>query len=598
MKVKLKTKVSSLINAYRLIVTSGAYYFYAIFVIQLLNVIFSYLLLYVEKELINNLQISLLNINLENSRGFLFLIILSAFLTIFMYYINILKGTYVEKQQLKNGQFIDRTMMNKVLSIGISQFDNPKFYDKILLALESKSDLYNLPYRVMDIISNTILFLITIIVTIYNGYILPVLLVITLSIPALFSRYLYFAKQIDYENKMSRVNRERNYLTSTLSGKQYALEVRYYDLSNFFIEKYNTLSQKYQKGISSLTKKVGFLDSVCASLPDLGVLVGLVLVVYDIVYGNKGIGTFTYCLGIFINLKNSFDGMIESLARLNESSLSIQNYDKFFNIPEDKFIDEKILLDELKCIEFINVTFKYPNSDNYALKNINLKIESNQKVGLIGVNGSGKTTIINLLLRFYEPSEGKILINGINIQRYSEASLRKKFSLVFQDYIIYPLTLRENITFSDTKSLEIDKRIVESLKNSELYNDLFENSNINLDIHITRDFYDNGIELSMGQKQKLAIARGIYKNASFLIMDEPDASLDPESENKIISKINSLYKDKGLLMISHRLSNTKFLDYIIVLDNGKIIEQGSHRQLMGIRGKYYKLFKLNYDKYR
>jgi ABC-type multidrug transport system fused ATPase/permease subunit len=252
-------------------------------------------------------------------------------------------------------------------------------------------------------------------------------------------------------------------------------------------------------------------------------------------------------------------------------------------------------LEDIKNIKFDNVSFKYPDS-KIILKNISFEISENEKVMLVGLNGSGKTTLIKLLTRFYETSNGVIYINGLNIKEYNIKSLRSHIATVFQDFNVFSFTIRENVAIGDFDREKDDILIDSSLQFSNFNNEEYLKSR-NLDLYINRDFENTGIELSGGQRQKLAISRAILRNSALIILDEPTASLDPITENEILDAFYRLYQDKILLMISHRFSSALKMDKILFIEDGEITGIDKHINLYNKNTHYRKLFDLQANAY-
>ena len=238
-------------------------------------------------------------------------------------------------------------------------------------------------------------------------------------------------------------------------------------------------------------------------------------------------------------------------------------------------------------MEFKNVTFTYPGSDRKIIDNLSFRINKGEKISIVGVNNAGKTTIVKLLLRFFDIDSGEILYNGVNIKNISKKSLYEKISGVFQDFSIMPFTIKENIignkAFSENKTDEIIKQLDLDQKIKELPR--------GINTYLNKDIYENATDLSLGQKQKLAIARALYQDADFLILDEPTASLDPLAESKIYEHFNEMTEGKTAIFISHRMSSSKFTDKILLLDGGKAAAFDSHENLMAYDNLYSKLYK-------
>lgn len=244
------------------------------------------------------------------------------------------------------------------------------------------------------------------------------------------------------------------------------------------------------------------------------------------------------------------------------------------------------LSDNKYDIEFKNVSFKYPGSQTYALRNINLKINSGEKLAVVGRNGSGKTTFIKLMCRLYDVTDGEILINGKNISQYSRESLMKLYSVVFQDFSLFSLTVAENVAVSDTPDTD---RLYACLKEADILPRIMKMEKRENTV-VYKDTDKNGVEISGGEAQKLALARALYKNAPIVVLDEPTAALDPIAENEIYKKFNSFVSGKTAIYISHRLSSCVFCNRIAVFDNSRLVQTGTHEELLNEDGKYSELW--------
>lgn len=236
-------------------------------------------------------------------------------------------------------------------------------------------------------------------------------------------------------------------------------------------------------------------------------------------------------------------------------------------------------------IEFKNVSFKYPRSKEFTLKNVSIKINEGEKLSVVGLNGAGKTTFIKLLARLYEPTEGEILLNGVNINEYDYDEYMKLLSVVFQDFKLMSFSIKENIALNDFNKVK-DEEIEEVLIKSGFGKDL-EKLPKGINTPVYKNFDEGGIEFSGGQAQKLAIARAVYKDAPIVILDEPTAALDPKAEYEIYSKFNELIGKKTTIYISHRLSSCRFCDNIAVFQKGKLIQYGTHDELVKDKGNEY-----------
>lgn len=246
-------------------------------------------------------------------------------------------------------------------------------------------------------------------------------------------------------------------------------------------------------------------------------------------------------------------------------------------------------------IVFNNISFKYPNSEKYVLKNVNFTLNIGEKIGIVGENGAGKSTIVKLITRLYEPTSGKILLNGEDISKYDLKSYRENIAIVFQDFSKYQLTMKENIVLSKLEDINRSEKLQKVIDKTQLSGlvDSFPNG---LDQMISKSF-ENGTDLSGGQWQKLAIARAYFRDAPFIILDEPSASLDARNEHKLLESFIALASNKTLMLITHKLSALKMVDKILFLKDGSIVEEGSHSELMQKDGQYAELYKLQAEKY-
>ena len=256
-----------------------------------------------------------------------------------------------------------------------------------------------------------------------------------------------------------------------------------------------------------------------------------------------------------------------------------------------------LTLDKIQKIEFSHVYFRYPGKENYVLEDCSFTMEAGQQIGLVGENGCGKSTIVKLILRLYDVEEGEILLNGIDIMEYDIEKYRAMFSVLFQDFIKYSFTLRENVSLSDIEKSDNDERIKDALSKSEM-SELVSTWDKGLETPLTRSFEPDGKELSGGQWQRIALSRVFFADRDFVILDEPSASLDVFAEEKIFRQFQQLSGNRSSIIISHRLSSIVAADKILVLKNGRILEQGKHKELLSKNGYYSELFYAQAQSYR
>ncbi len=322
------------------------------------------------------------------------------------------------------------------------------------------------------------------------------------------------------------------------------------------------------------------------------IILGLIytFVALKAIAGTFGIGSFVKyatCIQKLLWNTNDFGAMLSRMHTLNEY---IEDFFEYVDIPTEMHygtIPTEKRMDNKYDIEFHNVSFKYPNADKYAIKNLNLKFKVGDRIAVVGMNGSGKTTMIKLLCRLYDPTEGYITLNGIDIQKYDYEDYLKLFSVVFQDFKLFSFSVGENVA----TSVDYDEEKVWSSLEKAGMLERVKAMPKGLKTPVYKDFEEDGVEISGGEAQKLAIARALYKDAAFVILDEPTASLDPIAEHEIYFRFNDMVKDKTAVYISHRLSSCRFCDRILVFDNGQLIQDGSHENLLeNPDGKYSELW--------
>lgn len=321
----------------------------------------------------------------------------------------------------------------------------------------------------------------------------------------------------------------------------------------------------------------------------LQVLLIYLVVVSKSLLGSISIGMLSQYLGSLINFTSNLSKFLEGVALYKGNTpyaeLTMDYLHKKSEFYNGSLTTEK-RSDKKYEVEFKNVSFKYPGTDNWILKNINLKFDLGKKLAIVGQNGCGKTTFVKLLIRFYDVTEGEILLNGINIKKYRYDEYLKIFSVVFQDFNLFAYPLAQNVA----SGMDYDEeKIVQSLKDVGMYDDV-QKWEKGIETYLYKDIDENGISVSKGQEQKIAIARALYQDSPFLILDEPTASLDPISEAEIYEKLGQIIKDRTAIFISHRLSSCKFSDKIIVFDKGEIAETGDHDSLICKNGMYKKLW--------
>jgi ATP-binding cassette subfamily B protein/ATP-binding cassette subfamily C protein len=480
------------------------------------------------------------------------------------------------------------------MDMNFENLEDPKVLDMKEQATFPITNFNTLPRMVELIltivrITITILGLTAIIATLNPLIIVFILLVVLIN--GLISKKAQHIR-FDVNKKLIPLNRKFDYYNDLILDFSMAKDIRLYNMAPYIgkkIEDYTNETMKYMtKSLTTVAKYVG-INSVTLPLEMIAIYGYMT---YQVLGGIITIGDFTMYIAAGNSFTSSITEFIGSFVELRNICLYLDAYLEFeqfaFNTKENKEGDSVSGAFGGGIIEFKHVYFRYPRSEEYTLKDVNLTIHPGEKLSVVGQNGAGKTTFIKLLCRLYKPESGEILLDGVNINEYSFAEYMKLLSVVFQDFKLFSLTLKENIAFDKAEETG-DSEIMEVLEKVGLKDRIATLKN-GLSTSIFKNFDKNGIELSGGQAQKLAIARAIFKNAPLIILDEPTAALDPFAEYEIYTSFNKLIGEGTAIYISHRLSSCKFCDKIAVFDGGRLTEYGTHQDLVNNDGMYAKMW--------
>ena len=330
-------------------------------------------------------------------------------------------------------------------------------------------------------------------------------------------------------------------------------------------------------------------------LPELVIGIITIDIAFKVISKSAVIGDYILYSGLLVQLWAAMTQAISSGMEVYDNKMKVDSVQSLKYLP--KKIQNSIgdNIQKIYSIEFFNVSFKYPKTNKFVLKDISFKVHEKEKLAIVGINGSGKSTLIKLMLRFYDPTTGEIHVNGKNIKDYNLDNIRQCFDGYFQNSINFGFSIRENIAVSNTPYIS-DDEIENAMYNANADSILLEAPD-KLDTYLTRMFDDKGIELSGGEHQKIALARAFVRNKRTIILDEPSSSLDPESESKVFEAIKVLSKEKMTIFTSHRLSNVFMADRIIVLENGKIVEDGTQKELLESKKRFSELYNLQMQKF-
>lgn len=476
----------------------------------------------------------------------------------------------------------------KVVDMDFENVEDPEVLDlkeRALFAINNEGAIRNLIEDFSSMISQAITIAgLAFIISILN----PFIIVLIFIIIALNTRIYAKIQRIEFVDNQRSIpsNRAFGYYGTLTADFSLGKDIRLYNMAPLILGKIRKFSAKIVEIGSNLYSTKGKYTGITNINLQLQIAIVYGYLCYKVLYTGLSIGNFTMYAGAAAGFTTAVSTFISEFVDIGNQCRNLQLYRDF----EDRVsVNDKAgdALGDIKDydIEFKNVSFKYPRSKDYTLKNISIKIHPGEKLSVVGRNGAGKTTFIKLLTRLYEPTEGEILLHGKNISEYDYKEYVKLLSVVFQDFKLFAFTIKENLTLDDSKNI-VDRKIIEILEQAGLEED-FKKLPKGLETSVYKNFDQEGIEFSGGQSQKLAIARAIYKDAPIIVLDEPTAALDPISEYEIYQRFDKLVGNKTAVYISHRLSSCKFCDKIAVFDNGTIVQYGSHDELIQDEDKQY-----------
>lgn len=508
-------------------------------------------------------------------------------------------GLARETQGLLVAEHIDHAIHECAVHADLAFFESPRYFDTLQRARESGSQ------RPVQVVSNLMLLVknslmlvaIVVLLATINGMLLPLLVVAT--VPALLVRLRFTRRLYDWQRKRTQMERKAAYLDWLLTSDINAKELRLNQLGDFLSERYDELKALIRRERLAISRQRTTVEVGVSVVATAAFFLALGYLAWETSEGRNSVGDLVLFLLVFQRAQSMGQELVSQLSRLYEDHLFIGLLFEFLDVrpiiaePSDpRPLPPRI--NQGLCLE--SVSFRYPGTRHEVLRNIDLTIRPGQVVALVGANGSGKTSLIKLLCRLYDPSAGRITLDGIDVREYSLDEYRRKFSVIFQDYGKYADTVRSNIRYGDIRQPEDTSQVEVAGERSGA--DLFVRTlHSGYDTPLTRMF-DDGQELSIGQWQKVALARAFMHQSEVIILDEPTSALDPGAEFDLFTNFRERIDHRAALVISHRLSTVRMADYIYVLDNGEIREAGTHDELIHQGGMYCALFSQQAYHYR
>lgn len=482
-------------------------------------------------------------------------------------------------------------IIRKTAELTIAQLEDPEFYDKLERARTQTNSRVELMSNALGQAESVISIFSLITGLVYFEPILILILILSI-IPSFINEAKFSSTRYSLARSWTAERRELDYLRFIGANNQTAKEVKLFGLTDYIAERFKDLSNEYYH----LNKKLSLKQSLYGSLFNiLGILSyygAYVYIILRVLTGVISIGELTFLSGSFNRLRNNLQGFFSRFTRISESALYLQDYFDFLDLRIEQTSEAKTPIPETitQGFQINDLHFAYPGSKTEVLKGVTFTMKAGEKMAFVGQNGAGKTTLIKLFLRFYEPTQGEILLDGININKFDVDEYRNRFGVIFQDFFKYEFTLRENIAVGNISEIDNDETIGYAASKS-LAEQVVSEMEDGLEQRLGRRFYQ-GQELSGGQWQKVALARAYMKDADIMVLDEPTSALDAQAEYDVFERFIALTKGKTSIIISHRFSTVRMADRILVLQNGQVLELGTHEELMANPKLYSELFKL------
>lgn len=483
-------------------------------------------------------------------------------------------------------------IMGHAATLDLDQFENSEFYDKLERARQQTIGRTILLSQVMSQVQDliTMIFLAAGLLA-FNPWLIILLLIAI--IPAFLGEAYFNDKTYALSRRQTPEKRELDYVRFLGASDETAKEVKIFNLSGFIINRFRKLSDQFYKENKRLAIRRTVWGTLLTMVGSAGYYGAYVFMIMEAVAGKISIGTLTFLAGSFRQLRSLLEGILIRFTSVSQGAVYLQDFFEFFEI-KPKIVLSKSPLKFPKLIKhgftFENVGFKYSNSERWANRHISFTLHPGEKIALVGENGAGKTTLVKLLARLYDPTEGRILLDGVDLREYDLDELRTQIGVIFQDYIRYQMNVNQNIAVGNISELE-NHKLIKSSSVQSMAHPLIDRLPNKYEQMLGRRF-NNGVDLSGGEWQKIALARAYMKDAQLLILDEPTAALDARAEYEVFQRFADLTKGKSAVLISHRFSTVRMADRILVLEKGQMLEIGSHEELLQKEGRYAELFRL------
>jgi ATP-binding cassette subfamily B protein len=495
--------------------------------------------------------------------------------------------------------YINNAIIRKSLTLDLRFFEDAQFYDKLQNARREADSRALMIINGGFMLVQNLIILLSFAVALFSFNWIIGLILFGATIPTFIAQTRYSGLNFRLLTWRAPEARRMQYFEHMLTVDSSAKEIKLFGLGNYLLDRYNDLFWKFYKEDTSLARRRSLISLLWGMLASASYYASYAWIIIETIGGAITLGSMTFYLTVFRQSQNTFQSLFNGVGRLYESGLFMDNLFSFLNLTPQMERPENPAPMPAKItygIEFRNVSFRYPDRKDWALRNINLHIKPGEKIALVGANGAGKTTLIKLLTRLYDPTEGQILLDGIDLRDFDPDELRERIGVIFQDFVRFQSTAGENIGFGQVNALEDKARIANASERGGS-NDVIAELPDGFDTMLGR-WFEKGHELSGGQWQKIALARAFMRDSEVLVLDEPTSALDAAREYEIFQSFRELTEGKIAVLISHRFSTVRMADRIAVIEDGTIGELGSHQELLALDGTYARLFNMQAEGYR
>ena len=483
-------------------------------------------------------------------------------------------------------------LINHAARLDLYQFEEAKFYDKLERARRQTTGRTVLMSQVLSQLQDSITIIsLGIGLAAFNPWL--ILILILAVIPSFLGETHFNQRSYSLTRSWTPERRELDYIRYIGASYHNAKEVKTFGLATFLAERFHYLADKYYLANRKLAVKRALIGSLLSSLGTLSYYGAYVFIILQTVSGTLSVGTLTFLAGSFNRMRNMLQGIMNRFSRIAEGALYLQDLFDFFELRPEIVSRSNPLPFPQKVRQgftFENVSFRYSDQGPWVIRNLSFHLQAGEKLALVGENGAGKTTLIKLLARLYDPTEGRILLDGVDLRDYDLQQLRLNTGIIFQDYARFQMKAFENIAVGKIQSLE-NMESIKTAAEKSLADAMIADLPGGYQQMLGKRF-SSGIELSGGQWQKVALARAYIRDAQLLILDEPTSALDARAEHEVFLRFAELMQEKTAVLISHRFSTVRMADRILFLENGTLLEMGSHAELIAMNGKYAELFSL------